>query len=311
MLCLWSQCNGREATYEVLEKALTDADLKDLQEKVHTYATQQVAVSNTDTCDSPSGQEQTSSDRYQMNQIPRGHCLILTYDEFTEPTLTKREGNEKDKEKLNELFGEKVLKFEVHDKYNLNYEETEEVISKIAAKKDHQDCFICCVCSHGDIESFSTTDGRKFKFQDLMDNFKPQNCEGLRGKPKIFFFVTCLGGRFQEFHKDGIGSDGAGLIEKPSGLCAKEDDFCICLSTVPGYANARNPSKGTIYVQNMYECFKANYESTRLIDMLNDVRARTNEKLKQNPVQPESCDSPICHTSTTITTLLKKVYFSS
>ncbi|PIK62393.1 hypothetical protein BSL78_00712 [Apostichopus japonicus] len=37
MLCLWSQCNGREATYEVLEMAIGDAGLKDLQEKVHTY----------------------------------------------------------------------------------------------------------------------------------------------------------------------------------------------------------------------------------------------------------------------------------
>lgn len=37
MLCLWLQGNGREATYEVLETALGDAGLKDLQEKVHTY----------------------------------------------------------------------------------------------------------------------------------------------------------------------------------------------------------------------------------------------------------------------------------
>lgn len=145
----------------------------------------------------------------------------------------------------------------------------------------------------------------------LLDKFKPQNCEGLRGKPKIFFFVTCLGERFQEFHKDGIGSDGAGLMGKLSGLWAKEADFCICLSTVPGYANARDPSKGTIYVQNVYECFKANYKSTGLIDMLNDVRERTNEKLKQNPVQLKSYDSPICHISPTISTLLRKVYFSS
>ncbi|PIK62349.1 Caspase-8 [Apostichopus japonicus] len=269
------------------------------------------AVSSLDTCDSPSGQEQSSSDRYQMNQIPRGHCLILTYDEFTsESKLKKRAGNEKDKVKLNELFGE-VLNFEVHDEYNLNYEGTNEVISKMAAKEDHKDCFICCVCSHGDGQAFFTTDGGKIEFQYLMDKFKPQNCEGLRGKPKIFFFVTCLGERFQEFHKDGIGSDGAGLMGKLSGLWAKEADFCICLSTVPGYANARDPSKGTIYVQNVYECFKANYKSTGLIDMLNDVRERTNEKLKQNPVQLKSYDSPICHISPTISTLLRKVYFSS
>ncbi|XP_071853463.1 uncharacterized protein [Apostichopus japonicus] len=123
---------------------LTEPKLKRREGNEKDKVTQQGAVSHVDTCDSPSGKEQTSSDRCQMNPLLSLHLHFSTDDMCTEPKLKRREGNEKDKERLNELIGEKVLKFEVHDEYNLNYEETEEFISKMAAKKDHNDCFFCC-----------------------------------------------------------------------------------------------------------------------------------------------------------------------
>ncbi len=75
------------------------------------------------------------------------------------------------------------------------------------ADQDHsqQDCFVCCICSHGDQDLLRPTPGadpaNKFRISDLVygtdgflylrlitEMFREDNCPSLAGKPKLFFF---------------------------------------------------------------------------------------------------------------------------
>ncbi|PIK37705.1 putative caspase-8 [Apostichopus japonicus] len=278
-----------------------------------------------------------SEERYSMDQIPRGLCLILTYN--FEGTPKARRGNEYDREMLKDLF-ENVLKFDVVEKCNLTHAQTEDEIEQMA-QKAYGDCFICFVCSHGDGESFDTSDDEKFKIQKLFTPFKPLNCKALAGKPKIFFINTCLrssGVEFQHFKvvksddENELAADGEdgpesmGLTAKLSKLWADEGDFCVCLSTVPGYSSARQPKRGTIYVQHLYKCFNEKYMSEHLCDILTSVRRSTNQALKAEALKAEALKAEkkendqkvpdpetvsVCQVSPAITGLMKKVYFTS
>ncbi|XP_071822798.1 uncharacterized protein [Apostichopus japonicus] len=282
-------------------------------------------------------QRTDSEERYSMDQIPRGCCLILTYDKFKNHNA--RPGNEHDIEMLKELF-EDVLEFVVVEKCNLTHAQTKYEIEQMA-QKAYGDCFICFVCSHGDGKSFITSDDETFIIQDLFTPFKPLNCKALAGKPKIFFINTCLrssGVEFQHFKvvesddENELAADGEdgpesmGLTAKLSKLWADEGDFCVCLSTVPGYSSARQPKRGTIYVQHLYKCFKEKYMSEHLCDILTSVRRSTNQALKAEALKAEALKAEkkendqkvpdpktvlVCQVSPAITGLMKKVYFTS
>ncbi|PAA53077.1 hypothetical protein BOX15_Mlig026099g1 [Macrostomum lignano] len=56
---------------------------------------------------------------------------------------------------------------------------------------DHQ-CFVCCVLAAkaGTDGAICTSDGEQLELGDIIGRFKPNQCRGLRGKPKLFFFHT-------------------------------------------------------------------------------------------------------------------------
>lgn len=110
------------------------------------------------------------------------------------------------------------------------------------------------------------------------------------------------------------GPESIGLTAKGSSLHAEHADFCICLSTVPGFSSARQPELGTIYVQSVFKAFMKYYQTEHLSDILTHANKTSNDKLKERAEKnmkagDVSSTRKICQVHPTITSLIKKLYF--
>ena len=67
------------------------------------------------------------------------------------------------------------------------------------AARDHKnyDCFVCCILSHGVSDAVYGVDGVELPYSRLILPFKPNQCRGLTGKPKLFFIQACQGKTYQ------------------------------------------------------------------------------------------------------------------
>ena len=63
------------------------------------------------------------------------------------------------------------------------------------ASKDHSafDCFVCCILSHGALDSIYDCNGVLLTINELMCLFTNANCPTLRDKPKVFILQACQG----------------------------------------------------------------------------------------------------------------------
>lgn len=271
-----------------------------------------------------------------MTKNPRGKCLLLTYQKFDDPMMPERCGNEKDIEALRPLFKEKLF-FDVEEHLDLTCKETKRVISKVA-REDHSDydCFVLIICSHGNENALFTKDtevtviedpanpkGTRKKFSGLIDiqenlltPFKAEKCKSLAGKPKIFFINSCRreDELFQAYVE--VDTDGAIAADGPSKgvasnlkLVPNESDFCVVLSTVPGYSSARRREYGTIYVESLVRCLEEDYVKYHLIDILTRVNDDMNESMEE--LKARKGGKMVCQNSTVINTLGKAVFFGT
>lgn len=324
MLYEWKKVKGENATNGALYKALKDARRADLAHRLK----QRLDASNVV---EPKNQQKPQAEvdenkivtgnvpisgallpHYNMTRKPRGKCLILTYDKFKK--AEKRSGNTKDMAKLTEIF-ETTLEFDVENELNLDSEGTRSMIQEMA-ETDHTnyDCFVCFICSHGDGEAFLTKDDGRITIQEILTPFKAGNCKSLAGKPKIFFINACLGESYQrmvKYEKDGPSmSADAGVAVNLSNYVPNEADFCVVLSTVPGYTSLRHKTEGTLFVQSFYDCIKEKYNDHHLVDILTIVNSDVNQKFVKIANQLGG-QNPIGQVSTLVQTLSKAIYFSS
>ena len=52
---------------------------------------------------------------------------------------------------------------------------------------DEHDAFVCCILSHGGPGVVYGTDGVAVDMDEILSLFRPDNCDNLAGKPKLFF----------------------------------------------------------------------------------------------------------------------------
>lgn len=135
---------------------------------------------------------------YQMKRTPRGICLIVNNINFAESTnLTSRIGSEVDEAKLSDLFA-KTLLFEVVVLRNATADEMKSKFQELSQNGDleRHDAFVCVILSHGGLADLVYgVDGAGVSVHDVTKAFNDENCVGLRGKPKMFFFNACRGGK--------------------------------------------------------------------------------------------------------------------
>ena len=114
---------------------------------------------------------------------------------------------------------------------------------------DEHDAFVCCILSHGGPGVVYGTDGVAVEMNNILLLFRPDQCEFLAGKPKLFFVQACRGDKLDL----GIVTDG-----KQPTICANSSctvatipsgaDFCVSYAAEPGHVALRDVICGTPYV---------------------------------------------------------------
>lgn len=127
-----------------------------------------------------------------MSQKPHGVAIIINNVHFFDPkVLSTRDGSDTDSNNL-----ERTLKGLGYKPVMVLEDRKGDQITRAfrdVCEMDHSkhDSFVCCLLSHGMEGAVYGKDGQLVKIRDLSK--KLARCEGLQGKPKIFFIQTCQG----------------------------------------------------------------------------------------------------------------------
>ncbi|XP_072473373.1 caspase-8 [Notamacropus eugenii] len=232
---------------------------------------------------------------YKMTSKPRGYCLIINNFDFQRARKEKpehqnirdRKGTDIDAEALKNTF--KELHFETIHLQDRTAKQIREDLQNFRDKTHKgQDCFVCCLLSHGDRGTIYGIDGEEVAIRDLTSYFFSSNCPSLAGKPKVFFIQACQGKTIQS----GITVDtdsqqqGASLeIDTflQSECIADEADFLIGMATVENYISYRHPKEGTWYIQSLCKNLKEKCpRGVPILDILTEVNSEVSQKMDQN-----------------------------
>ncbi|EGV99437.1 caspase-8 [Cricetulus griseus] len=210
---------------------------------------------------------QVSHRIYQMKSKPRGYCLIINNNDFSEarkniPRFHKmkdRKGTNYDEEALTETF--KELHFEVKPYRDCTANKIHEVL-RFYQSMDHKDkdCFICCILSHGDTGIIYGTDGKEAPIYELTSYFTGSECPSLAGKPKIFFIQACQGDNYQKAVL--VETDWEEMVSfldvdsSQKSYIPDEADFLLGMATVKNCVSYRDPTQGTWYIQSLCQSLR-------------------------------------------------------
>ncbi|NXM24625.1 CASP8 protein, partial [Oxyruncus cristatus] len=198
---------------------------------------------------------------YKMTSRPCGVCLILNNHNFAKAResvlehkyLRDRNGTDVDAAALRNVFTK--LHFRIQEHKDLTADEIRETVSKFR-REDHEDedCFVCCILSHGKKGIIYGVDGQEVPIRELTTSFTVQNCRSLAGKPKVFFIQACQGNAFHKgvtIEADSAEQDASvgRDVRFQLDCIPAEADFLLGMATLQDYVSYRSPREGTWYIQ--------------------------------------------------------------
>jgi hypothetical protein len=245
-----------------------------------TTATKDVSVSkiNVFVAESTDGGGDKPPDRYPMNSLPRGYCVIINNINFK--TMRNRSGSEWDADSLRHLFA-KQLGFHVEFFDDLTSKEMCQLMDNVR-KQDHSElsCLVVAILTHGINGELYGVDGKLVKVEDLTSYFDGTRCPTLAGKPKVFILQACRGGTFDygveatdspHFDEGADETDGGGYTLLPD-----KADFLLAYATTPHYVSWRNSAFGTWFIKAFVDTMKE-----RPYDHLMDIFTEVNRKVAE------------------------------
>lgn len=254
---------------------------------------------------------EASEEFYNMSSEVHGICLIINNFNFEKArqnspeceTMKNRTGTEKDKKSLSEVFSK--LGFRVEVKNDLDGNEIFETVRSYSMKNyENNDCFICCIMSHGNKGFVYGTDGQCVSIKKLTSCFCRSSCHSLDGKPKLFFIQACQGSETQKCvpaESDACNASNDTNVTKGD-LIPGEPDFLLGMATVLHCLAFRDPNEGSWYIQSLCKELIANYQ--RGEDILS-ILTKVNRQLSEN-CAPDRTQMP-----QPWTTLSKKLVFKN
>ncbi|XP_018421767.1 PREDICTED: caspase-8-like [Nanorana parkeri] len=230
-----------------------------------------------------------------MNRKERGICLIINNFNFEKsrqngPQCTRlenRNGTEKDEKSLNEVFSR--LGFRVEVKNDLDGNEILETVGSYSKQNfDNNDCFICCILSHGNTGLVYGTDGQGVAISDLTFCFRKCLCSSLNGKPKLFFIQACQGVQPQNCVPVESDACNASHVDNVTSndLIPGEPDFLLGMATVLRCSAFRHPNEGSWYIQSLCSELSAHYHRGEdILSILTKVNEQLSKKCVSNKTQ--------------------------
>jgi len=225
-----------------------------------------------------------SRDIYQINYSQPGIVLIFNNDKFRESP--QRPGSGEDVRRLKYVF-KSVLKFEVKTFIDKNHQETREIIENFAAQDfTKHSCLICFFMSHGNRNTFVTSDDKEISIDHLTGPFK--SVKSLKNKPKLFFFQCCRGAQVMPqidsrqrvassnpIHHDKSPIVSRDVIETDG--VPVEADVLYGYSTVENFYSYRHPTFGSWFIQTICEIICKN-PCIEIKDFINKINKQMKEK---------------------------------
>ena len=150
------------------------------------------------------------------------------------------------------------------------------------SRSDHSDndCFVCCVLSHGEEGVIYGID-QSVEIDHLISPFK--SCRSLFGKPKLFFIQACRGTKLME----SISVTDTNPYKTVSvDKIPIEADFLIAYSTVAGHFSWRNSSNGSWFVQTLCDVFLEYGMQLEILQILTIVSRRVAYHYESNANDP-------------------------
>ncbi|XP_048389766.2 caspase-8-like isoform X2 [Stegostoma tigrinum] len=224
---------------------------------------------------------------YKMDSKPLGICLILNNKSFPGTSLKERNGTDHDAERLTQVF--RMLGFEIDRKDNLTVKHMEEVLLKYQ-KFDHNDCFVCCILSHGEKDAVLGTDGDLLHIKKIRSMFSGSQCCSLLEKPKVFFIQACQGQDSQrpcQVMNYFPGSSSELETDAMTYSIPEDRDFLIGMSTVTDCVSYRT-DKGSWFIQELCSCLEELCpQGQDLLTILTVVNQKVSEKHSSKKQIPE------------------------
>lgn len=268
---------------------------------------------------------------YRMSSRPRGIGLVINNKHFT-CGMKDRVGTDRDADSLVKLFI--YLGFYTNRYDDLTGKAMHQKLQDVA-DIDHSrfDCFMVAVLTHGVNGKLYSTDGDLIAVQDITKYFDGNNCPALIGKPKVFLFQACRGGRF-DYGVELEATDSAGddlpahtdaelkeMVEEQydtiisralddpdetdggsyKGALPTEADFVLAYATVPGYVSWRNSEYGSWFIKALVDTMYELVAKEHLLDILTEVNRRVAEEF-QSKGRNKQIPGPV-------TMLTRKLFF--
>ena len=256
------------------------------------------------------------SDQYHISGPHLGPCglaLLINICNITriskvdgKPEKVEREGSNKDKKKMEDLF--QFLNFEVDVKEDLTRNEIVDAIIDFSKKLQNNSYDICAVCimSHGDNNLIEGSDGYMVNIEkDIFHKLSNDYCRSMTGKPKFFVFQACRGterdpGYLAKSAATRAMTDAPGA---PQRVASVLEDAIMAYPCIPDYAAWRNSVLGSHFINSLCKIFKEHAATLEINDMLNKVK----QSLKEVTVKDETLEYKI--TPTVESRLDRKLFF--
>lgn len=202
-----------------------------------------------------------------MTHPNRGRCVIFNNRVFQPHTnLPRRLGSDRDEESLSRRF--RKLGFQVYVYRDRTCADMRARLEELGEQNySEDDCFVCCILTHGDDGVLYGTDG-KFPVDRVLEPFLGNACPTLRGKPKLFFIQACRGTRLDDGVEVTFDSADSRL---GTGPVLTDPDFLVAYSTVAGFFSFRNQQDGSWFVQALCAVLKKRGRSDHLLSLLTEV----------------------------------------
>lgn len=231
---------------------------------------------------------------YKMTSKPLGYCLLINNVKFDEP-IEERFGSDVDAKSLKRFF--EKINFKVDVKHNLKAFEMRKCIKDFSRSNFKSvDSSIVVILSHGNQEKNKDvilgTDCESMYKEEIIDAFNNEDCSDMQGKPKVFFFIACRGGK-----KDygvlkvpkRISTESADSVGITS-IMPRISDILVVHSSLPYHISMRDHAEGSWFCQDLVSALENHYLTCDLEDIIKIV----NRKLMKR-VSREYCVTQAAH----------------
>lgn len=228
----------------------------------------------------------------ESHDIQKGFTLMIINENFQRENL-RRLGAHVDKKNIKEfctkagfaMYGDLKSARETDD---LTFAGMATLFEDVSGRDFTQyDAFICFISSHGSEGGILGTDGSAMTINQIVEQIIKNS--SLAGKPKLFFFQNCRGGKEnlgqsvvnRNVPEENEGPDPSDDDSSFTVMIPTHADTLIACSSWYGYKSYRNPKEGSWFITVLTNVLTQHAESKHLTDMLimvNEVLAEKDTK---------------------------------